>query len=381
MKLENDTLAEPTTFDWFRFRQVLIEIEAMAAETENDPNGPVKEFELLHNCGALELVLPDHALDFSRPNTPALLQLLKDIGKANLSVGRIFEGHINTLYLIHLYATPHQRHKWYNGVIENGDIFGIWNTQNQNGIQYTETSSQLEIAGSKTFCSGAMLVNKALITGNIKTVERDGWQMAIIDMDRISKDQIDKESWKPLGMKASGSYTVDFSGYQLDDSELLGEPGIYLKQPYFNGGAIRFAAVQLGGAEAIAEHTANYLKELNRTDDPFQQLRLSCIMSAVMSGRLWLEQAGKYFDSWVNEGNHDEDLIAFANMTRVNIEEICLTVMDNSNRCVGARGLMETGNLGRIFRDLTFYLRQPAPDATRLNVAKFFINNPSAFHE
>lgn len=381
MKFENDTLAEPKTFDWLRFREVLIEIEAMATETENDPNGPVKEFELLHHCGALELVLPGHTLDFNRPNTPALLQLLNAIGKANLSVGRIFEGHINTLYLIHLYATPEQRRKWFDGVIENGDIFGIWNTQNQNGIQYNETNSQLEIAGSKTFCSGAILVNKALITGNIKTFERDGWQMAIIDMDRISKDQIDKESWKPLGMKASGSYTVNFSGYQLDDSELLGEPGIYLKQPYFNGGAIRFAAVQLGGAEAIAEHTTNYLKELNRTDDPFQQLRLSSIMSAVMSGRLWLEQAGKYFDSWVNEGDHDEDLIAFANMTRVNIEEICLTVMDNSNRCVGARGLMETGNLGRIFRDLTFYLRQPAPDATRLNVAKFFINNPSAFHE
>ncbi|RZK61580.1 MAG: acyl-CoA dehydrogenase, partial [Pedobacter sp.] len=192
MKFENDTLAEPKTFDWLRFREVLIEIEAMAAETENDPNGPVKEFQLLHHCGALEIVLPDHALDFNRPNTPALLQLLNDIGKANLSVGRIFEGHINTLYLIHLYATPDQRHKWYSGVIENGDIFGIWNTQNQNGIQYNEINSRLEIAGSKTFCSGAMLVNKALITGNIKTVERDGWQMAIIDMDRISKDQIDK---------------------------------------------------------------------------------------------------------------------------------------------------------------------------------------------
>jgi len=381
MSLETDNLVDYNRFNLVEFKNVLLQIEAKAAETEHDADGPVAEFNLLRNAGALELVLPGRPLDFNEPNTPALLQILKDVGKANLSVGRIYEGHINTLYLIHLYATTAQREKWFSGVAENGDVFGIWNTQDQNGINFIDQEDGFEIRGCKTFCSGATLVTKALITGNIKTADRDGWQMAIIDMDKILPTQIDKESWQPLGMKASGSYTVNFSGYHLQEQSLLGLPGIYLKQPYFNGGAIRFAAVQLGGAEAIAEQTINYLKYLNRTDDPFQQLRLSSIMSAVISGRLWLEQAGRNYDAWANEGNHDEDLIAFANMTRVNIEEICLQVMDNSNRCVGARGLMETGNLGRLFRDLTFYLRQPAPDATRLNVAKFFINNPSTFHE
>jgi len=367
-------------FDQQQFHQVLDRIRDRAAVTEDDPNGPVREFNWLKTCGALEIVLPGGALDFNRPDTPELLRLLKDIGKANLSVGRIFEGHINTLYLIHLYASREQKQAWYQGVKNEGHLFGIWNTQDQQGISFIPAGTGLELSGAKTFCSGARLVNRALITGNIDTAGREGWQMAIIDMQKIGQDGIDMESWKPLGMKASGSYRVDFSGYQLTEPELLGRPGIYLNQPYFNGGAIRFAAVQLGGAEAICQETINYLKELNRTDDPFQKLRLSNMMSAVVSGRLWLEQAGKHYDDWADEGEHDEALIAFANMTRVNIEEICLRIMEDSNRCIGARGLMEPYPLGRIFRDLSFYLRQPAPDLTRLKVADFFINQPSAFN-
>lgn len=66
-------------------------------------------------------------------------------------------------------------------------------------------------------------------------------------------------------------------------------------------------------------------------------------------------------------------MIAFANMTRVVVEEICLVIMSESNRCVGARGLMAPYELERLNRDLTFYLRQPAPDATRMKIAEHFI--------
>ncbi|TCD07595.1 acyl-CoA dehydrogenase [Pedobacter frigidisoli] len=381
MMTQDNSINPATEFIQHHFEEVLDRIAKRASSTENDPLGPKTEFEWLRSCGALQLVLPGGLLDFNTPNMPALLKLLKDIGKANLSVGRIFEGHINTLYLIHLYADVAQQEEWYKGVREYGHLFGIWNTQDKNGITLIPEKNGFIVNGCKTFCSGATLVNRALITGDISSADREGWQMVILNMDSLADDRIDRESWKPLGMKASGSYKVDFSGYQLRGEEFLGCPGIYLNQPYFNGGAMRFSAVQLGGAEAIAEATIAYLDELCRMGDPFQQLRLANMMSAVVSGRLWLEKAGQYYDSWADGGEHNEELIAFANMTRVNIEEICLKVMDDANRSVGARGLMEPYSLGRIFRDLSFYLRQPAPDATRLKVGEFFTKYPAAFDE
>lgn len=350
----------------------LKQIAANAKQSDNDQKSPTKEFDLLRKAGALKITLPGAALDFNRKNMAALLTFLKDVGKANLSVGRIYEGHINALYLIHLYATEEQKHVWFEEA-RSGMLFGIWNTQAADGIQITGRVKQRKIKGSKTFCSGAAIVKRALITGNVDDAERKGWQMMIIDMDKIPSRSIDSNSWKPMGMKASGSYKVDFSGYKLVDSELLAKPGTYLTQPYFNGGAIRFAAVQLGGAEAILEHTIEYLNSLGRTDDPFQKTRLANMVTQLHTGLQWLEQAGKNYDTWVDDPNKFEDLIAFANMTRVVVEEISLVIMSDSNRCVGARGLMAPYELERLNRDLTFYLRQPAPDATRIKIAEHFI--------
>ncbi|GGE65286.1 alkylation response protein AidB-like acyl-CoA dehydrogenase [Pedobacter psychrotolerans] len=360
---------------------VLNKIAKRAAVTEHHPSGPQDEFTWLRECGALSIVLPGYALDFNLPKTPALLKLLKAVGKANLSVGRIYEGHINTLYLIHLYAEKDQRERWYKEVEEQGHLFGVWNTQAADGISFQAEENIFRIQGSKTFCSGADLVNRALISGEIVRNGEKGWQMAIINMEDLSQEKIDRETWKPLGMKASGSYKVDFSNYVITEQDLLAKPGTYLTQPYFNGGAIRFAAVHLGGAEAIADQTLAYLKELKRTEDPFQQMRIYNMMSALTTGQLWINRAGKYYDQWASSGTHDQALIAFANMTRTIIEEICLNIMDESNRCVGARGLMEPFELERLHRDLTFYLRQPAPDATRTKAAEFFIHNDFSFDD
>ncbi|MDY0904959.1 acyl-CoA dehydrogenase family protein [Pedobacter sp. CFBP9032] len=360
---------------------VLQKIAERAAVTEHHPNGPVEEFKWLHECGALSIVLPGHPLDFNLPKTPQLLRLLKAVGKANLSVGRIFEGHVNTLYLIHLYATPEQRGRWYKEVADEGHLFGVWNTQAADGISLVADGSDFIIKGSKTFCSGAEIVNRALISGDIDRNGEKGWQLLIVNMENLPQERIDRKSWRPLGMKASGSYKVDFSDYTISEQDLLARPGTYLTQPYFNAGAIRFAAVHLGGAEAIVEHTLSYLKDLKRTADPFQQMRIYNMMSALTTGELWLNRAGKYYDKWVAAGSHDEALIAFANMTRTVIEDICIKIMDESNRCVGARGLMEPFELERLYRDLTFYLRQPAPDATRLKAAEFFIEHDFTFDD
>jgi len=355
--------------------ETLQKIESIADAGDETPQAPVREFQWLAEAGLLEIVLPGAALDFNEGHTSELLMLLKRIGKANLSIGRIYEGHINTLYLIHLYGTENQKHTWYNKVTNENALFGVWNTQVGNGINFISSEDELNIQGSKTFCSGAEIVTHALITGNIKTTTRTGWQMMILQMDKLEDNRIDRSTWQTMGMKASGSYTVDFSGYTVDEQELLGTPGQYLGQPYFNGGAIRFAAVQLGGAEAIASHTLAYLTGMGRTDDPIQKMRLASIMTEITTGNLWIEQAGRNYDSWSHQPERNADLIAFANMTRTVIEEIGIKVMNESNRCVGARGLMPPFSLGRLNRDLTFYLRQPAPDATRINVAEYFINS------
>ena len=56
-------------------------------------------------------------------------------------------------------------------------------------------------------------------------------------------------------MRATASFRADLTGLEIDDDDLVGAPNAYYQQPAFGGGAIRFAAVQLGGAEAVFEKT------------------------------------------------------------------------------------------------------------------------------
>jgi alkylation response protein AidB-like acyl-CoA dehydrogenase len=184
-------------------------------------------------------------------------------------------------------------------------------------------------------------------------------------------------------MRASASYRVDFSGVELSDTELLGAPGDYHRQPWFAAGAVRFAAVQLGGAEALLDALRDYLHGLERTGDPFQRARAGQAAIAVETGNLWLSGAARHIDLSPSPSRTDDPSpsIAYANMTRVAIEHACQAVMRLAVESVGARGLLRPHPVERIVRDLTLYLRQPAPDAALTSAGEYVLESeerPSA---
>jgi alkylation response protein AidB-like acyl-CoA dehydrogenase len=72
---------------------------------------------------------------------------------------------------------------------------------------------------------------------------------------------------------------------------LIGPPDSYLRQPWLTAGVVRFAAVQLGGAEALFDLTRHYLQGENRTGHPYQQERLGQMTIAIEAGQLWLRGA------------------------------------------------------------------------------------------
>jgi alkylation response protein AidB-like acyl-CoA dehydrogenase len=166
--------------------------------------------------------------------------------------------------------------------------------------------------------------------------------------------------WGAEGMRATRSGRIDFTGVEVGPERLIGTPDAYHTEPQFNGGAVRFAAVQLGGAQALFDAVRGYLARLSRTDHPHQLERLGRIAIALETGRLWLRGAADLLEE---AGAATEDQVAYAQMTRSAVEAACLEVMRLSDRCVGARGLLPPSPVERIGRDLRLYLRQPAADA------------------
>ncbi|RYF49355.1 MAG: acyl-CoA dehydrogenase, partial [Cytophagaceae bacterium] len=142
------------------------QIADAAAQTDTDKTFPEEAFSSLADAGLLAVTLPGRQLDNQLPQTSQLLQLLKRIGAANLAVGRVYEGHINALNLIHLYATQEQKASWYGDVSQYKRLFSVWNTQAGDGVKiHAIGNGRYRLEGAKTFCSGSGWIQRPLVTG------------------------------------------------------------------------------------------------------------------------------------------------------------------------------------------------------------------------
>lgn len=353
---------------------LLSQLKKFAALSDREGSFPEREFELLRNAGLLQMPLVKDPIRFELFQTRRLLEILKMIGSASLPAGRIYEGHVNALQLIDLFGSQSQKDFYFGEVFKNQSLFGVWNTQDGDGVKIREAGNgQYRLEGAKNFCSGAGWIQWPLITGELILKSGNGWQMCVVPADKMKDVLVDSSYWKPLGMRGSVSYKMDFSGIVLDQKDLIGPPDAYYRQPYFSGGAIRFAAVQLGAAEAILEETHQFLKEHNRADDPFQKVRTAEIACLVETGNLWIDRAAAMSDAWTWSPEQNGRLTAYINMTRTVMNDLCLKSMQLSERSVGLRGLMQPHTLERIHRDLTTYLKQPGPDAALASVGSYVL--------
>lgn len=365
----------PTPFDPAGVRELRRQFTGWAAETFASADFPHREMKALRQAGLLAVTLPGEPLDERRGNMASLLQLLKIVGEGNLSVGRIYEGHVNALHLIELFGTDAQKQRWFADA-RAGHLFGVWNTQMHDGVHLDRSEGgAVVMRGSKTFCSGALHVTRPIVPGVLHGADgRElGWQMTVVPLDHHDPP-VDKSFWTPLGMRNSVSYKIDFTGIALGAHELLGSPEDYNRQPHLSGGAVRFAAVQLGGAEALLAATRDYLREAGRTEDGHQRARVGRLAILVESGNLWLTRAGHLSD----QGGQAGEIVNYANMVRTVIADYCTQSLQLAEQCVGARGLMHPLPFARLHTDLSMYLRQPAPDATLEAVGKHYLDDPLA---
>jgi alkylation response protein AidB-like acyl-CoA dehydrogenase len=350
-------------------------LAAHAAHADQEGGFPTEEFQWLRAAGLLTapLAVAQGGAGLMAPaNTLPMLRTLKHVGRGNLAVGRVYEGHSNALQLAQRFGRPEQVRAWARDA-QAGHLFGVWNTEAQDGVHLEPLlGGRYRLRGSKTFGSGAGQLTRPLITGALPD---GGWQMFILPTDQ-QPPTLDASFWKPLGMRATASFRVDLTGAEIGPADLLGQPGDYYQQPAFSGGAIRFAAVQLGAAEAVFDETRRFLRELGRLDDPYQKMRLGEMAVLIESGDLWLGGAAAHAARPKAQAEA-EATVAYANLVRTAIEEICLRVLLLAERCVGARGLLRPEPFERLHRDLTHYLRQPAPDAAVADAGRFVLHHPT----
>jgi alkylation response protein AidB-like acyl-CoA dehydrogenase len=298
-------------------------------------------------------LLPTHADPSDERTLLQLLRLLYETGRSDLPLGRLFEGHVDALQLVHRYGTGQQRAAASVAAAEGG-AFGVWNADLANGPLSVDHDL---LTGGKSFASGAGLLSHALVTVDAE----GGRQLIWLDLARTSPI-IDRHFWNVVGMQRSETHVVRWIDAPLGADTLIGKAGDYVREPWFSGGALRFAAVQAGGIAALLDHTTAHLVAAGRADDPHQRGRLAALyaLAEAAAGAIRTAAAG-----WFANADARLPLVAAA---RAAVYAAGGQGIEIAEQAVGVQALFVGHPLAAAITDLSVYLRQPAPDAQRMNV-------------
>ncbi|WP_428535545.1 acyl-CoA dehydrogenase [Rhodopila sp.] len=294
-----------------------------------------------------------------RPSrTDELACLLGLVGRGNLSVGRILEAHVNAL---HLMARQGARP-------EPDRLYALWVTDPPtDGLRMRRAGARVLLTGGKQFCSAAGHATAALVTAR----DADG------DTRMLTLPLGLGETVTPLpsplqGMRAAVTGTVDFTGCEVSADRLLGRAGDYMREPDFSAGAWRGSAVALGGLIALIDHAAEQLRQFGRLNNPHVQARLGQAIIARETSRLWVKSAARVAEDESAETGYR---VATVGLARIAVETACLDAMRLVQRSVGLSAFRQGNPIELICRDLSTYLRQPAPDEVLTEAATWFADH------
>lgn len=290
-------------------------------------------------------------------------EALRGLGRANLSVARLFEGHMNALKLVALYGNTDLQERVAHGV-HGGDLLGVWGADDPDApLTLSRHDGRLALGGTKRFASGLGLVRRAVVAIN----GEEGALLVLAPTD--DPERGDPSGWTVSGMRATQSGRYDFAGVVLADDAVLGEPGDYTSEPHFEGGVWRYCAAHLGGAEALFKLFRGELLARGRVEDPHQLDRIAAGAIALETVRLWLWRAAEA----VEARDAPPGTATLSLLARQVTEDGCRELLATVERGLGMAAHEEGTPIERIRRDLGLFLCQAQPDAKRQRAARALV--------
>jgi hypothetical protein len=314
---------------------------ADAARAEEKGSRPIsRSVDLLRQAG----LMADDGLVAPRDTARTLMR----IGAANLSVGRLYEGHVNALGLINRYGTDGLR-GLVRELVETGAVFGVWGADG--AVPLTWHGANAPLQGGKAFASGLGTLTHALVTVNPGPRVR----LALVDVSDAARGT--PQAWDMTGMRATASGLYDFSDMPASALNWVGAPGDYVQEPEFVGGVWRIAALQVGAAVGLLDKAAAQLRASGRMQAEAQKARLMTVLIRAWAGMALVERAA------TAQGFDTEACVSTAIAARLMTEDVALDAIRAVEQSLGLHHFSAAADTGRMARDLSVYLRQAARDA------------------
>ncbi|HEY6526210.1 MAG TPA: acyl-CoA dehydrogenase family protein [Solirubrobacteraceae bacterium] len=286
-----------------------------------------------------------------RPSAAAELGLVRSIARADGSVGRIVDGHLNGVERLAVQAPPDLRERELAAVRAGRLRVGVWGGDPRPGegtpAAIEPTGSGEVLTGVKTFCSGAGGLDRALVLA--RDPDAPAPAAVWIDLTDPATVIVDDRWYRGAGMRASVSHRVVFNRAPV--LARLGGPGALARQPWFGRDALRTAASWAGMADCAVDGGLEVLAE-RASCGPLEELAIGRMLTAQETISAWLERAARAMDG------ASEDLPDVSLYARAAIAQAARTILGEGERACGSHPFATGGRLDRARRDLELFLLQ-----------------------
>ena len=327
-------------------------IAAGAAARDADPVPPFPRaaFVALGEHGLLGLTA---VAGKRRPPATRELDAVRRVARADGSVGRIYDGHLNAVERVAVQGSAELQRRELGALASGQLLAGVWGGDPGDGegepAALVQTLSGWAVRGVKTFCSGAGGLQRALVLARPPGGEGGPPHSAWVDLTDPDHVEIDSAWYRSHGLRASVSHRVIFRDTPV--LELIGPPGAISVQPWFARDAMRTAASWAGIADSAVSGALTELAARPSRSE-LEALAAGRIVAAQHTISVWLQAAARAMDAAA------DDLPAVGLHARVAIADACAALLDTAARACGSRPFVRASRLDRARRDLEVFLLQ-----------------------
>jgi hypothetical protein len=224
-----------------------------------------------------------------------------------------------------------------------GAIYGVWASVSPDGPQL----DGLVLSGTKRFCTGLGMVDRALITVG----DSDGRQVLIdIDAQRGRTVTVGTDTWATAALADTATGSIRFDGHEVDGDACIGAEGWYLSRPGFWHGACGPAACWAGAALGLIDAAVDLTDQ-----DPHRQAHLGAMVASAWSLQALFRTVGDDIDQQRNDSGAGE---YWARSLRHIVERTCTEILDRFSRSLGPRPFTTNSDAAQRYADTHLYLRQ-----------------------
>lgn len=346
-----------------------------ARRYDEDNAFPAEDFEDLRQAGLLSTSVPrEHGgagISMSNGDPLSQWRITSAVAAGDLSLGRCYEGHINTVDLINVFGSEQLKRKVYPEVVAGRMRFVIWGSEpirQDSQDLYKRLSGQTiatkvpggwRLNGVKAFATSAGGASHVIITAavddpSLSPLEQQLWFMVDANTPGIG---IDRSWWHSLGMRATVSHRVELKDVFAAEDARLFSTKEYLDRLWQARFIPHFSASFLGAATAAYDFAVAYIQQRGKTGDAIVQHQVAQMKVALDLLDSHLVATAQ---AWTS-GDHAAAGLK-SNICRAMGEMQAMEVVHLAVRMCGATALLENFPLGRILRDLQTYVRHESID-------------------